>query len=107
MFFSLCPLSFSMVSSSTVSAMVELRANGIEIPLLFPVDANGFASVYSLQLNIIFSFQDTTIWVERDIYDTSTSLLSLTMWEDHRIADHLCGICARVNTGCMDSWILP
>ena len=74
-----------MASSSTVPSMseiVELRANGLGILILFPVDVNGFASVSSLHLSIRFSLQDCTIWVEREIYDTATSLLSLTMREN-------------------------
>ena len=46
-----------MASSSPmpcVSKMVELRAHGVEIPLLFPIDANGFASVSSFHLSIKF-----------------------------------------------------
>ena len=87
----LVPSLFLMVSLSTgptTSAMVELRSNGIGIPLLFPVDANSFACVSSLHLSIGFSLQDSTIWVERDIYDTATSLLSLTMQEVPRVADN-------------------
>jgi hypothetical protein len=80
-----------MASSSTVpsvSEMVELRANGLRIPILFPIDANGFASVSSLHLSIRFSMQDRTIWVEREIYDSDTSLLSLTIREIPIVADN-------------------
>ena len=59
-----------MASSSTVPSvlkMVELRANGLGIPIIFPVDASGFASVSSLHLGIRFSLQDSTMWVEREI----------------------------------------
>ena len=83
--------SLSMVSSSTLpclSEMVELRANGVRIPLLFPVDASGFASVSSLHLSIRFSLQNSSIWVEREIYDNATSFLSLTMREHSRVADN-------------------
>jgi hypothetical protein len=80
-----------MASSSTipsVSKMVELRAHGLGIPILFPIDANGFAFVSSFHLSIRFSMQNSTIWVEREIYDTATSLLSLTMRENHIVADN-------------------
>ena len=80
-----------MASSSTVpcvSKMVELRSNGVMIPLLFPIDANGFAFVYSGHLSIRFSLQNNTIWVEHGIYDNATSLLSLTMHEHSRVADN-------------------
>ena len=80
-----------MASSSKmpcVSEMVELRANGIGIPLLFPIDANRFGFVSSFHLHIRFLLQNSSIWVERKIYDNATSLLSLTMREHSRVADN-------------------
>ena len=80
-----------MASSSTVPSvldMVELHANGLGIPILFPVDANGFASVSSLHLSIKFLSQNSTIWVKSEIYYTATSLLSLIMRENPRLADN-------------------
>ena len=71
-----------MASSSTMpclSETIELRPNGFGIPLLFPIDANGFVSS---------SLQNSTIWVECKIYDNATSLLSLTMREHSRVADN-------------------
>ena len=62
--FYLPSLSLSMASFSTVhsvSKMVELRANGLRIPILFPVDANGFAWVSSHHLSIRFSLQNSII----------------------------------------------
>ena len=80
-----------MASSFTVpfvSELIELCANGLRTPIIFLVDANGVASVSSLHPSIKFSLQDSTIWVERKIYDSATSLLSLTMHEDSRVADN-------------------
>jgi hypothetical protein len=80
-----------MASSSTlpcVLEMIELRANGLGLPICFPVVANGFAYVSSLYLGIRFLLQDCTIWVEREINDSATSLLSLTMREHLRVADN-------------------
>ena len=34
------------------------------------------------------ALQDSTIWVEREIYDSATSLLSLMMRENSRITDN-------------------
>ena len=68
--------------------MVKLRANGLGIPNFSPVDANGVASVSSLHLRIMFSLQNSTIWVEHKIYGSATSLLSLTMRENSRVADN-------------------
>jgi hypothetical protein len=90
-FFPYSSLSFSMASSSTVpspSKMVEIRANGLDIPILFPVNSNDVACVSSLHLSIRFSLQDGTIWVEREIYDSTTSLLSLTVRENPRVDDN-------------------
>jgi hypothetical protein len=73
--------SLSMASCSTVpsvSDMVELRAHGLGVPILFPVAAEGFATVSVLHLSIRFSLQESIIWVEREIYDSATSLLSMT-----------------------------
>jgi hypothetical protein len=95
-FFPYSSLSFSMASSSMASSsavpspskMVEIRANGLDIPILFPVNSNDVACVSSLHLSIRFSLQDGTIWVEREIYDSTTSLLSLTVRENPRVDDN-------------------
>jgi hypothetical protein len=68
--------------------MVGLRANGLGIPILFLVHANGVACVSSLHLSIKFLLQDSTIWVERKIYDIAIFLLSLTMRENPIVADN-------------------
>jgi hypothetical protein len=68
--------------------MVEICANGLDIPILFPVNLNDVACVSSLHLSIKFSLQDGTIWVEREIYDSTTSLLSLTVRENPRVDDN-------------------
>ena len=84
-------LSMSMVFSSTVpcvSKMVELCANGLETHIFFPLDANGFAFVSSLHLSITFSLQHSTIWVKREFYDHTTSLLSLTMCVNSKVANN-------------------
>ena len=81
----------SMASLSFVppmSKMVELRANGFGVPILFPIDANRFAHVSSLHLSIRFSLHDGSLWVEREIYDPIISLLSLTMHENSILADN-------------------
>ena len=55
--------------------------------MLFPVHSDGFASVSSVHLSVRFSLQDNSICVEREIYDTATSLLSMTLRESPRLAD--------------------
>jgi hypothetical protein len=67
-----------MASSSTVpqvSEMAELRAQGLGVPILFPIGPAGFASVSAIQLSIRFGLQESTIFVEREIIDPATSLL--------------------------------
>ena len=68
--------------------MAELRANGFGVPIFFLIDADGFAHVSSLHLRVRFSLQVGSIWVEREIYDPLTSLLSLTMRENPILADN-------------------
>ena len=68
-----------LVFVPSLSEMAELRANGFGVPILFSIDANGFARVFSFHLSIRFSLHDGSIWVEREIYDPLISMLSLTM----------------------------
>ena len=80
-----------MASSSSVpfvSDMAELRANGFEVPILFPIDADEFARIFSLHLCIRFSLHDASMWVERKIYDPLISLLSSIMCENPIVADN-------------------
>ena len=80
-----------MASSSTVpcvSEVVELCANGLGIPIFFPLDANGFAFVSSLHLSNKFLLQESTIWVKHEFYDSIISLLSLTMRVNSRVSDN-------------------
>ena len=68
-----------MASSSSVpyvSDMAELCANGFVVPILFPIDVDGFARVSSLHLCIRFSLHDASIWVECEIFDPLTFFLS-------------------------------
>ena len=79
----------SMASSSTAcQTWLSFVPMALKSLFIFPVDAIGFAFVFSLHLSIRFSLQDSTIWVERKIYDTAISLLSLTMRENPRFADN-------------------
>ena len=57
-------------------------------PILFPKDANRFAHIFSYHLNIGVSYQDGSNWVECEIYDPLTSLLSFTMRENFILADN-------------------
>ena len=80
-----------MASSSTVqslSEMVEFRANGLGIPILFPINSTGVTFVSSVHRNIKFLLQDSSICDEREIYDTATSLMSMTLRESSRVADN-------------------
>ena len=72
----------------SISEIVELRANGLGIPIFSPIHSNGVGSVSSVHLIIRFSLQNSSIWVERKIYDTATSLLSITLRGSLRVADN-------------------
>ncbi len=53
-----------MASSSIlppVSEMAEIRLNGIGVPILFPLDAQGIAVVSELHLCLRFSLQPDTV----------------------------------------------
>jgi len=74
--------------SPSVLEIVELRAHGLDIPILFPVDVNGFASVTAFQLSVRFSLQENSIWIEREIYDCESSLLLHTLRESSLVAEN-------------------
>ena len=79
-----------MASSSTVpqiSEMAELRAQGLGVPILFPIGLAGFASVSASQLSIRFGLQESSIFVEREIIDPATSLLLMTLQEISSVVD--------------------
>ena len=75
-------------SVSFVTDMAELRANGFRVPIIFPINAEGFARVSSFHFCIRFLLHDASIWVEREIYYSLTSLLSSTMRENLIVADN-------------------
>jgi len=59
--------------------MAELRANGGEIPILFPITEEGFASISAQYLSVRFGFSIDSILIEREIYDPISSLVSMTI----------------------------
>ena len=58
--------------------MAELCANGLGMSILIPLDVESFASVSSLCLSIRFGLQDASIWVEHEVYDPITLVISHT-----------------------------
>ena len=79
-----------MASSSTipyVADMAELCANGLGVPLLFLVDAQGFATISSLRLSIRFELQDTSVWIKREVHHPITLLVTHTILEVPSTAD--------------------
>ena len=68
--------------------MVEVRANGTDIPICFPVDAAGFANISSLHLSIRFNFVQSSLWVECEVFNPMTSMLTHTMPESSICSDH-------------------
>jgi len=82
-FGSLC-LYFSAFMAST--SMAELHSHGV--PILFPIDAHGIASVSDSHLSIRFSLKASTIWVEREIFDPDTGLVVQTLHETSKLTDN-------------------
>jgi hypothetical protein len=68
-----------------VSEMVELCSHGIEVPILFPIDAEGIGVVLGLHLSIRFSLKANTIWVEREIFRPDIRLLVQTLHETSKL----------------------
>ena len=73
-----------MASTSAMlllSKMAEIRSNGLGVPILFPVGEDSLATVTVLHISIRFGLQDTSLWVEREVYDPHTSAFSHTVPE--------------------------
>ena len=69
------------------SEMDEIQYNGLGVPILFPVDEDGLATVTALHISIRFGLQDTSLWVEREVYDPHTSALLHTVPEVSKHSD--------------------
>lgn len=72
----------SSTTMSCVSEMVEVRANGLKVPIFKLVDENGVASLYVIHLDMKFSLIKSSIWMEREIYNYDMFLLSFTLHEN-------------------------
>ena len=70
-----------------LSEMAEIRSNGLGVPILFPVGEDGLATVTALHISIKFGLQDTSLWVEREVYDPHTSALLHTVPEVSKHSD--------------------
>ena len=76
---------FSLVLD--VSDMAELWLNGLVIPILFPIDVDGLATITLVHLGIRFGLFDTSLWMERKIFDPLTLLLFHTLYEVSKLFD--------------------
>ena len=56
----------------SLSEMAEIGSNGLGVPILFPVGEDGLATVTALHISIRFGLQDTSLWVEHEVYDPHT-----------------------------------
>ena len=63
----------------SLSEMAEIRSNGLGVPILFRVCEDGLATIIALHISIRFGLQDTSLWIEREVYDLHTSTLSHTV----------------------------
>ena len=80
-----------MASSSTIPAlseMAELHAHGLGIPILFPISEARFAYISAVYLIIRFSFKESSILIEREIYDLVTLLVTVTILESSKVAEN-------------------
>ena len=110
-FFPYSSFSLSMASLSIVpsaSEMVEFRANGLGIPIIFPIDANGFPSV--LPFTLISSSRCKILQYGSNARFTIV-LLPCCHWPCVKIlglptTDLQCGNSVLVNIGCTDSLVL-
>ena len=59
--------------------MVEIRAHGLGIPLLLPVDDFDLVAVLSIRLSIRFKFLASSIWIERELLDPVMLKISHTI----------------------------
>jgi hypothetical protein len=75
--------SLCLCFSAFMASMAELRSHGV--PILFPIDAHGIASVSDILLSIRFSFKARTIWVEREIFDPNIGLVVQTFHETSKL----------------------
>ena len=65
----------------SLSEIAEICSNGLGVPILFPVREDGLATITALHISIRFGLQDTSLWVERKVYDSHTFALSHTVPE--------------------------
>ena len=68
--------------------MVEVRVNGTDIPICFPIDAAGLANISSLHLSVRLNFVQSSLWVEREVFHPMTSMLIHTMPESSIRSDN-------------------
>ena len=61
--------------------MVEIRAHGLGIPLLLPVDDFGLVAVSSIRISIRFKLLASSIWIEGELLDQVTLEISPTITE--------------------------
>ena len=66
----------SLLTLPSLSKLPEIRSNGLGVPILFLVGEDGLATVMALHISIRFCLQETSIWIEREVYDPLTLALS-------------------------------
>ena len=59
--------------------MAKICSNGLGVPILFPVGKDGLTTIMALHISIRFGLQDTSVWVEREVYDRLTLTFLHTM----------------------------
>ena len=59
--------------------MVMIFVDGDVVPIMFPVDDNGYADVSACRLALRFHMIRESIYIDQNIYDPKSSVLSHTI----------------------------
>ena len=68
----------STLTLPSLSKLTEIRSNGLGVPILFPIGEDGLATVTAFHISIRFCLQETSMWIEREVYNPLTLALSYT-----------------------------
>ena len=71
----------STLTLRSLSKLAKIRSNGLGVPILFPIGEDGLATVTASHISIRFCLQETSVWIEREVYDPLNLVLSHTIPE--------------------------
>ena len=70
-----------------LSEMTKICSNSLGVPIHFPIDEDGLATITALHISIRFGLQDTSVSVEREVYDPLILTLSYTIPEASKLSN--------------------